>query len=164
MVLKAMKRQQRDAPCHWAITYLHRVSRPPLECGNFAMLTTCVRNDAATAWLVSTGSPNIGQRAVHTPGEAAPERCYFLIIFCCKIWRFYSNEKIIDNSTYIVGIYDSAEKADLYTLTVWGCCLICITGPPIPYNRIRQKIDIPHLSCTPKFNPFSPGIEEHNNH
>ena len=109
-------------------------------------------------------APTSGNVQPLTPSEAAPERCYFLIIFCCKIWRFYSNEKIIDNSTYIVGIYDSAEKADLYTLTVWGCCLICITGPPIPYNRIRQKIDFPHLSCTPKFNPFSPGIEEHNNH
>ena len=136
----------------------------PLVCGNDAMFSTCVRKRRSHRMAHQHRQPNIGQRAVHTPGEAAPERCYFLIIFCCKIWRFYSNEKIIDNSTYIVGIYDSAEKADLYTLTVWGCCLICITGPPIPYNRIRQKIDFPHLSCTPKFNPFSPGIEEHNNH
>ena len=132
----------------------------PLSVAISHCFSLCVRQRATTAWLVSTGSRIIGHVQPY-PREAAPERCYFLIIFCCKIWRFYSNEKIIDNSTYIVGIYDSAEKADLYTLTVWGCCLICITGPPIPYNRIRQKIDFPHLSCTPKFNPFSPGIEEH---
>ena len=28
----------------------------------------------------------------------------------------------------------------------------------------KTKTDFPHHSCTPKFNPFSPGIEKHNNH
>ena len=68
---------------------------------------------------------------------------------------------MIDNSTYIVGIYHSAEKADYIPPTVWGCCLIHAKGMPRPHFGIRQKIDFPHLFCTPKLNPFSPGMEEH---
>ena len=41
-----------------------------------------------------------------------------------KFGDFNYDEKIIDNSTYIVGIYHSAEKADYIPPTVWGCCLI----------------------------------------
>ena len=68
---------------------------------------------------------------------------------------------MIDNSTYIIGIYHSAEKADYIPPTVWGCYLIHAKGMPRPHFGIRQKIDFPHLSCTPKLNPFSPGMEEH---
>ncbi len=55
----------------------------PTECGKVAF-SLCVRQSAATMWFISTGSPNIGQRAVHTPSEAAPENMLFLIIFRCK--------------------------------------------------------------------------------
>ncbi|MEE0908016.1 MAG: hypothetical protein U0L43_07535 [Muribaculaceae bacterium] len=56
-----------------------------------------------------------------------------------KFGDFNYDEKIIDNSTYIVGIYHSAEKADYIPPSVWGCCLIIIIGTPKPHNWIRQK-------------------------
>ena len=46
---------------------------------------------------------------------AAPEKVLFLIIFGCEIWRFRQGLKMIDNSTYIVGIYRPAVIGRLYT-------------------------------------------------
>ena len=51
-----------------------------------------------------------------------------------KFGDFNYDEKVIDDSTYIVGIYVPAVIGRLYTFTVWGYCLIC--------HRVRQDLTL----------------------
>ena len=69
---------------------------------------------------------------------------------------------MIDNSTYIVGIYRPAVIGRLYTFHGVGLLSYLSLRHAKASQLDKTKIDFPHLSCTPKLNPFSPGIEEHN--
>ena len=70
---------------------------------------------------------------------------------------------MIDNSTYIVGIYCPAVIGRLYTFHGVGLLSYHHHRHAKASQLDKTKIDFPHLSCTPMLNPFSPGIEEHNN-
>ena len=138
------------------------MSRPHPECGNIALFfPLCVWQCCSHRVAHQHRQPH--HRATCSPHSqrGSTRKVLFLIIFGCEIWRFTQGLKMIDNSTYIIGIYHSAEKADYIPPTVWGCCLIHAKGMPRPHFGIRQKIGFPHLSCTPKLTPFSPGMEEH---
>ena len=103
----------------------------------------------------------VGQRAVPAPREAAPEKVLFLLFSWCKNLAVRYGLKIIDNSTYIVGIYRPAVIGRLYTFHGVGLLSYLSLRHAKASQLDKTKIDFPHLSCTPKLNPFSPGIEEH---
>ena len=143
-----MKRQQRDAPCLRSNYILKSGVPTPLSVEISHRFSPCVRQRAATAWLISTGSPNIGQRAAPHSQRGSTRKVLFLIIFRCKnLAVLKSKLKVIDNSTCIVGIYDSAETADLYTSTVWGCCLILLRwyAKTLHQDKTKNRFPTPFL-------------------
>ena len=70
---------------------------------------------------------------------------------------------MIDNSTYIVGIYCPAVIGRLYTFHGVGLLSYLSLRHAKASQLDKTKIGFPHLSCTHLLNPFSPGTEEHNN-
>ena len=101
----------------------------------------------------------VGQRAA-LPARQHPKRCYFHYLSLSNLAVRYGL-KIIDNSTYIVGIYRPAVIGRLYTFHGVGLLSYLSLRHAKASQLDKTKIDFPHLSCTPMLNPFSPGIEEH---
>ena len=110
------------------------------------------------SWL--TGSPTFPGNVQPSQRGSTRKRCYFHYLSLSNLAVRYGL-KIIDNSTYIVGIYRPAVIGRLYTFHGVGLLSYLSVRHAKASQLDKTKIDFPHLSCTPMLNPFSPGIKEH---
>ena len=70
------------------------------------------------------------------------KRCYFWLSSDVQTWQFLSKLKIVDNSTYIVGISVCLWQAYLYTYGVGAVVISYFDGLPRPVHQDMTECDL----------------------